>query len=572
MKRTILVLLTLGLLAGYSAPLALITEGEQRAPLAVVLGAERPGWIRAEVFADRAVELQVDGQKARDPHWVRVPDSPGLHTATWSTFYTGRPSRFVAHSFLSGRRQPRGWVRKAARLSIAQRLLDDGDANKDGDLANAIAPLIREYLAENLELKRYAGDVQNVKASIAVGSRHVAVAIEAMFANAAGRPSQLLAGVRLTPRLVGHRVSVKATEHAAKLLGAAVEAARGEGRVKGGLLGALLLGLVSGGVGWAAVGLGGGALLGEGRADNEVKTKLDRAAREATETIVPVLNRALAGFLTRQMRLKVIHPHVTLFWRPSELVMVNRQSINLLFDARFDARGRRDVHPSPGAVMLAGSLSGPAEEMSAGIRLDLSGNLVNSVGHLLWQKGILDEIVNDPRLLGRLTTRKVRELLAFELRSVSFTLPPTVSRWTRGSVRLNVGGVELNLDRTEESAAIPDRVTVHGSLSLKPTLDQHHSVLRLSVEPAPLLASCGKGTPKAPLTPCLSDLVGIGNRMLATEGALNLQVELGGIMHPIDIGQRRAHFTARVEPVFMGIVEGPPPSIRADADLIVTAQ
>lgn len=575
-------LVGLGLLAAYGGLLAFVEDGSARPPLSVTLSAGSQGVIAAEVQSTRPVRLRIDGVTQPKSNQVATTVPSGLHTVTWSTSYMGKPSRSVSYSYMTGPYVQDGWVRNAARVAINAAALDDDVPGRGGDLADALAKVIQRYLEQHADLRKYAGQVMNVRVGIRANSYHIAVALEALFVDARGQSSRLLGGLRLTPRIRQHKLSFARTGPVvAHIQGAARTRAQSEGASKvgiGGLLVGLGLALLDGGatlgtvLAAGGVGAGVGSAVGRGVGDKELNRRLDAAAQSLTRSLIPKLNSTLGRFLSSQVRLELQHGNLSFQWRPSELIL-RRSGMALLFDVKVEASNPSHGWPqtSLGAPVVGAGLAGTPVLLS-NVRVDLSANLVNVLSDRLWRNGLLDDAINRPTVLGRLSTPEVRDLLAFTIQGVRFNLPPSISRWSSGSVKVNVGGVDVDLRATECDPRIPKTVTLHGALTLKSEVQNGGSALLLTVEPAPLLAGCGSGVPSNPLRPCLSDFIGVANSMLAEEGAFRFDLSLGALVQSRSFGVGSARLIARVKPVSIGIEEGDSPSVRADLSFYVSAR
>ena len=484
--------LSVGLYAG----LLLRVGGEKGPELEVVV---EPG-ARAAVRAARRVTLSVDG--APQASASRLPaGEPGLHTATWSVRFLGRPPRSVSHSYLTGPlARPGAWIPGAARVSLAEALLDDGDERRSGDLSAALGKLARMRLAAIPELARHLGRPSSSRVRLGVGRTTLGVAAVLGFGES-GEESYLLVGARFRFAVEGGRLSLRRQGDVLSHLGGH---AREQAHQRAGLLGRLLL------------------LLFKGKTvDDLVDEKTSEAAQTAVDRLAAELERSLARFLGRRLTLDLLHPALRLEVRPAAVQLEKGRAIHVLFDARVAVAAG-----GVGPVRIGGPL--PARAALAGdVRIDLGADLVNAVVHGLWRNGALNRLAGAERSLSRITTAEVRRLLGFRIERVRLGLPPTIGRWSSRRARLSVGAVELELSPVAD-AHLPRLATLHGAVELRPRIDPDRpDQLHVGVRPAPLLVSCGRGTRADPLRPCLTGLVGVANGFLARKGPLDLSFSLG---------------------------------------------
>ena len=544
-------------------------QTKETAPvLSVVLGERLSDGQKVVVHSNREINMFVDGEPRRLSEVVPHDDGPGLHTVTWSTSYMGRAPWTVAHSYLVGPFGRTGWIRKGARLSLAQALLDDGDDGKKGDLATALIPLVKGTLDHNLVVRKFVGEVDKVELRIRMGDFDVGVETKVQFLDHADRCSLLTADVRLTPDVIKNRLVVRAGAVAANLTGQARQNARSMGRGAGFIVGAVGVGILTGGLGFLFGGLGG-AVVGDSLADDAVDRIVKKAANAMVRDLIPRMNRVLRRFLNNKTRLSILHPKLRVQWKPSGILLRRSVAMHLFFDVvvvpQFPSRV---VRSSPGPVKHGKNLSG-ASDMMSNVRIDLSANLFNQLSHVLWRHGLLDETLNRETNLDRITDQRVKELLAFDVEEVEATLPPLISSWSEGRIALRFGGLRLDLEHLEGGRRLPPSVTLHGVLFLCPALDRRKQNLLISVEPAPLITTCGEGTPDDPLTPCFSSFIGIANKALSQHGAFSFPISLGGKRKQMELGSGMGELSITIEPVTVGINEGKAPSVRGDVNLRV---
>ena len=561
------------ILVGYGGVLMHMTV--EPAPAMAVVLEEAPEGQRAIVHSDRPVKMKLDGEAHEFSEEIPNDVEPGLHTVTWSTSYMGKPEKSVSHSYLMGPFGKTGWERHGARLSIAQEALDDGDDHKKGDLATALIPILRGILNEQEKLNRYAGKVSNIQLRIRIVSRHVAIVGIIDFLDQANNTSQLSVGLGLTPRVRRNELSVRQTGRVhAKLTGHAREVARGVGQVKGGgtglVVGAILAHIFSGGLSTVIIAGGAGVVYGDMEADSRVDRELLEAANAAAKKLIPQMNKALSKFLSRQFALDILHPKLKLRVRPARIRFQAGKAIHLFFDIKiFPQTGSRVVYTSKGPIIY-GKRINSIPDMMSNLRVDLSANLFNKLSHTLWRYGLLDDVINNKYSLKSLLKKKNRALLAFDVTEARTTLPPVVSKWSGDRIRINVGGLKLDLESLEPKRPVPPSVSLHGALNLCPELDEKKENLVISVEPEPLLASCGEGTEDAPLVPCFTSFVKyVNEKALSQRGALAFAISLGGKQWNIGLGQGMGKISVSIDPVSVGTHEGESPSIRGDVNLRV---
>ena len=563
----LLVIPSVLLLAGYVWLLHHQTEAPAQ-PLSIVLGERFSDGQEVAVRSDRTVKMFVDGEPRRLSDEVPLDEKPGLHTVTWTTSYMGKATRTVAHSYLVGPFGKTGWEKNGARLSITQALLDDGDDEKKGDLATALLPLIRRTLDQQHMVRKYAGEVSKVQLRIKMGTFDVGVETRVEFLDHSDRSSLLTADVRLTPEVIGNKLIIRAGSIITGLTGQARESVRSTMVGGGAVIGAVGVGLLTGGLGLLLGGLGG-AVVGDVLTDDVVDRAVDKAARIMIKDLIPRLNQALKRFLNGRTRLSILHPRLNVKWRPSGILLQRGRAMHVFFDVNVHTRSlTRVVHASPGPVKHGKNLSG-APDMMSNVRIDLSANLFNKLSHLLWRHGLLDEVLNQEKNLERITERRVRELLAFEIEEVEAMLPPVVSGWSGGRIALRFGGLKLDLTPLEHGLRMPPSATLHGVLLLCPALDRNKRNLVISVEPTPFISTCGEGTPDDPLKPCFSKLIGIANKAMSQHGALSFPISIGETRKRMRLGNGMGEFAVTIDPVSVGIHEGKAPSIRGDVNLRV---
>jgi len=575
--RYIYPLVSLALLAVYLGLFGLIDQESGTSSLQVVLGEPSEKGTPVMVYADRDSILKLDGSPVASAKLVPNPQSSGLHTAAWSISYMGKPEHLVAHSFVTGPYINGGWVNNGARISIAQQLLDDGDDEKEGDLATALIPAVKRMLSDSDKLRHYAGQVEKVALRIRVGPKAVAIGLGASFLDEANRPSQLTAAIGLRVRVRRGILQIQQIgEMSPRLIGAARQKAHAEGSTRGGglgffggLLAAGVIGL-SGGAALAVVGgsavLGAGA--GKGEADNQFERELSNKAKEVVEQLLPEMRRALSRFLSSGMRIDLMHPALSIRWRPAQLILEDNKAIHLLFDIDIRSERHRKFKSGLRPAMIGRNLRG-SSRMSSNLRVDLSANLMNVLIFELWESGALNSAVNDWIQKFQYSTKDMRELLAFSVTKAAIHLPPSVSLGQEGRLRLAAGRIGLSLNMLEQDNRIPDSLFLHGSLQLESIMNKESQTLRISVSPAPLLASCGVGTYRDPLKPCLTDFVGVANRLLSGNGTLNWQMSWNDLQRRLSRMKLGANISIKLTPESINFLPGTRPMVRADASLFI---
>ena len=463
--------LTLVLLVAHAL---LIVWLRQQAPrgLRVVVTASLAGSRARIAGSGPALQLFVDGRQRAAVR--NLTASVGLHQARWDRRYLGRPARSIVHTYLVSGPAPRsrdGWVPRAAVIALGQRQLD-GPAGDDlaSALEQAGQAAVRRQLAG-------LGWIERRIAGLLLGAlREVRVHIEIV-----PRGLQLNARVRFV--------------HDGQLLDVAVRAP-----VQLALRGQRLQ-------------------VGGGRTQTHIATQtrpswwrrlrafvaarvLERLLPERIDTafaaILPRVETALAGLLSRRLAIAALAPPLHLETRPSTLQIRPGEALRLALDVR--VRGPRGVARAPAVAPRTVPVLG------APVGAWLSRDALNGLLEAYWQAGTWDALgVQGARRLQASLDPRLARLLAFRLRSLRLRQAPMLMT----ASRLVVGPLRLQLQPLAD-VDLPSWVDLHGRLAVQLRLHEARQQLELRLVPQTLASSCGEGTEQAPLRPCFSELVGLG--------------------------------------------------------------
>lgn len=530
--RYLLSLLLLGAYLGLLWPMSRSSS----AALSVTV-VERDGRVRARARSQKPVELSVDGQPRRSASLSGPVQLPGLHRALWRVRYLGQPARQVAYGYLGPDRLPADWIPRAARLSVAQRLLDRGPDS----LAAALGPLLGRAVRRQLEglswparlvVPMLLGRLQPVRVALRIRSGGIEVGARVSFADGehelrveAGSTVQLaLRDRRLVLRRQPVRVRVVAAEGGSWLT-----------RLRG-TVGRLLL-------------------------DHTLPAQVERAF----DRVLPRVERALDGLLHHSATIELVEPAIRLAWRPSSLLLEPGRAVHVRFDLALHARSaasgravRRSGGPVAGPPLARRS---DVEQLSVA----LSANALASALHLLWRRGALDREVSSLVTAERLLDRRVAELLAYRVASARLLVVPAVTRWTRRGIDIGLTRARLrlepNVEKGRSRTSQQRRVELSTSLELRGSIARCRLRLELRAR-QPLIASCvDTAAPLARsaaavrlarsplrLRPCFSELAGLASRWLRARGALPLTVGLGPTCRPRSLSAADGTLSLRPTP------------------------
>ena len=409
MSRWVAPLAGIGLLAAHAAALPLLVARADRPSLVVELRAPRraaAGHLEVEAslpagLADRT-SLQLDGQESGPAKnlaaLASAPLAAGLHRLEWRAAYRGGIERRVGWSQMTGPYQDPAHPPCGARILFGQRLLDDGAAGP-GTIAHVIAGLVD---AELRGFDRWpVGSYQRVK-SLAldwVGPAadlpgHLRVAVDLALSSAT-----IGLTVRLVPRVEGGQLALDARTEARvdldnRIYQWAVDLVRGD----------------------------------------EILSRLAR--REIAGALDDLLGAPPPLDLGGGRSIELA------FCPGKEIEIVSGQHAAVWLEARMAAAAAAGATNgrTGGPVLLPAEPPLPTAPLAAPIALELDGNALNGLLHVLWATGWFEQALTDARVVESFHQDPVvRDLLSVRVRGPILPVPPTLAPARRPGASYELG-------------------------------------------------------------------------------------------------------------------------------------
>lgn len=405
---------------------------------------------------------------------------PGLHFLTWSVVYGERWERTAELAYIEGPFSTAPSPDCNAQVGIAQVFLDDGDDDRPGDLANALAPAILDRINVKLMERGFpSATYLELRLTALHDGIRVSIDVPSFF--------RLATSIRLSPDSTGQTLEAARTSPVEQKLYSSFESrVRAAGYDEAGLVGAFLCG--------ATFGVFCGYI--EHRAGKEARSQLEAAVDQILPSMSDFLrlpnNAQLAG-----------GPPVGAAYCGSPTGVEGR-FLAVPIRISVETTPSRSVPGLSGPVVLGGHR--PPPSLRGDIFVDVSPDVVNALLYGLWQRGTLRRHLSSPESMAAMNS--ALNDLSVSLVGLDPVLPP-VFLPAREAVafELQVGELHLALIDKRDNRSSTAAMSGIAVLSL---VDSELSVdlLRIGV-------SCVRTADNKSIRyPCFSDVLQLATDLL----------------------------------------------------------
>ena len=439
---------------------------------------------------------------------IAVPAAPGLHVLEVLT--GGAAPQRVRAGFVSGPFwRPGTWFSRAARIEVAQQLLDQ-----------TVVPWLERALPRKLNAVRGFPGVQSARASLEITGDGIAGWVRFVFENESW--IEVAARVRIYVDDTNHLRLVRVG--APELKGTALTTIREGGRMVG-MIGAAMIHALGGAKSLSILSALSGSDIAEQMFRNGITLAIDEGLH-LVERIVHVPTVIAVAGSDVELR------------HSRGITFVARNRVSLAFDVRTDSNARSIGFAAPLRAIP------PPPPASATVALFISEPLVAALLDGAWRSGSMTRFLSDPRFRNQIASN---EAVDFDLRAVSPRLPPSIMLHDRYA-SLRVAELALLLETRRDHK--PRDVRAFADVELRPRWDAEHHGFIIDGAVRDASATCHVREPGAPLrlVPCYRTLLQtIGEQAIAApglddQGALALplgQLLPTGVDLPFDLDDLR---------------------------------